>query len=74
MNDASVKRIDQHLLTTAMIERAAADKRVCAVVVWSTRFGRDLPGLPAALRRDGLEIAHTYGGLRALWLRPNCNP
>jgi len=74
MNDASVKRIDQHLLTTAMIERAARDPRLCAVVVWSPRFGRDLPGLPDALRRDGLEIAHTYGGLKALWLRPHCNP
>jgi len=41
--------------------------------VWSPRFGRDLPGLPDALRRDGLEIAHTYGGLKALWLRPHCN-
>jgi len=74
MNDASVKRIDQHLLTTAMIERAAAAKNVCAVVVWSPRFGRDLPGLPAALRRDGLVVAHTYGGLRKLWLRPACRP
>ena len=74
MNDASVKRIDQHLLTTAMVAEAAASKKVCAVVVWSPRFGRDLPGLPAELRRDGLEIAHTYGGLRTLWLRPECKP
>ena len=29
------------------------------MVVWSPRFGRDLPGLPAALRADGLEVAHT---------------
>ncbi len=74
MNDASVKRIDQDLLTTKMVGDAAADPRVCAVVVWSTRFGRDLPGLPAALRRSGLEIAHSYGGVRRLWLRPNCRP
>ncbi len=72
MNDASVKRIDQHLLTTAMLGKAATDPHVCAVVVWSTRFGRDLPGLPAALRGAGLEIAHTYGGVKALWLRPGC--
>ena len=72
MNDASVKRIDQHLLTTAMVGDAASDPQVCAVVVWSDRFGRDLPGLPAALRRAGLEVAHTYGGVRALWLRPTC--
>jgi hypothetical protein len=74
MNDASVKRIDQHLLTTAMIEHAADNPKLCAVVVWSARFGRDLPGLPEALRHDGLEIAHTYGGLKTLWLRPVCRP
>jgi hypothetical protein len=74
MNDASVKRIDQHLLTTAMVAHAAADSRVCAVVVWSARFGSDLPGLPAALEHDGLRVAHTYGGRRALWLRPACRP
>jgi hypothetical protein len=76
MNDPSVKRIDQHLLTTASVARAAADPRVCAVVVWSSRFGRRLPGLPAALRRAGLVRADTYGGIRALWLRPSayCGP
>lgn len=72
MNDASVKRIDQHLLTTASVSHAASDPHVCAVVVWSARFGRDLPGLPAALRRAGLARADTYGGVRSLWLRPSC--
>ena len=53
LNDPSVKRIDQHLLTTDMVADAARDPDVCAVVVWSDRFGRDLPGLPdrAARRR-----------------------
>jgi 4-amino-4-deoxy-L-arabinose transferase-like glycosyltransferase len=74
MNDPSVKRIDQHLLTTASVARAASDPRLCAVVVWSSRFGRDLPGLPAALRRAGLVRADTYRGVRALWLRSPCNP
>lgn len=74
MNDTSVKRIDQHLLTTASVARAAADPRVCAVVVWSSRFGRDLPGLPVALRRAGLVPADRYGGGRVLWLRPTCDP
>lgn len=74
LNDPSVKRIDQHLLTTAMVARAARNPAVCAVVVWSTRFGRDLPGLPDALREAGLAKRVTYGGDRALWLRPNCHP
>ena len=74
MNDASVKRIDQHLLTTKMVGDAATDPRVCAVVAWSARFGKDLPGLPAALRRAGLVRADTYPGGRALWLRPTCRP
>lgn len=74
LNDPSVKRIDQHLLTTPMIATAVRDHAVCAVVVWSPRFGRDLPGLPAALRAGGLEVAQQWSGNRALWLRPNCTP
>lgn len=70
MNDASVKRIDQHLLTTASVGHAAADPKVCAVMIWSSRFGRDLPGLTAALEADGLQRVYRYGGLRTLWLRP----
>jgi len=73
MNDASAKRIAQHLLTTASVARAASDPRVCAVVVWTTRFSRDLPGLPAALRRAGLVPADRYPHDRVLWLRPRCS-
>jgi hypothetical protein len=73
MNDTSVKRIDQHLLTTKSIAHSlATDPHACAVVVWSTRFGRDLPGFPAALRAEGFEQAHTYTHNRALWLREPC--
>ena len=69
-----MKRIDQDLLTTDMVADAARDPAVCAVVVWSHRFGRDLPGLPDALRAAGLEVARTWPRDRALWLRPHCNP
>jgi hypothetical protein len=72
MNDTSQKRIDQHLLTTATVARAAADPRVCAVVVWTKRFGSDLPGLPLALRRAGLIPADRYPQDRRLWIRPTC--
>ena len=71
MNDASVKRIDQHLLTTA--DGRARGRGPSACARWSCgRRGSaaTCPGLPAALRRDGLVVAHTYGGLRTLWLRP----
>jgi hypothetical protein len=74
MNDTSQKRIDQHMLTTASVSRAAADPRVCAVVVWTDRFARELPGLPAALRRVGLVPADSYPHDRRLWLRPTCPP
>ena len=73
LNDPSVKRIDQGLLTTDMVADAAADRRVCAVVVWSARFARDLPGLADRLRADGL-VPQSFGGDRVLWLRPNCRP
>jgi len=73
LNDPSVKRIDQGLLTTDMVADAAADPRVCAVVVWSARFARDLPGLADRLRADGL-LPQSFGGDRVLWLRPSCRP
>jgi hypothetical protein len=73
LNDPSVKRIDQGLLTTDMVADAARDPRVCAVVVWSPRFAHDLPGLAGRLRADGLE-KRSFHGDRALWLRPDCRP
>ncbi len=74
--DASVLRIDEHLITTSVIRDAAASSRVCAVVVWTSRYGRDLPGLPAALRDDGYVITRRYGGIRAMWVKqtPRCTP
>jgi hypothetical protein len=72
MNDTSEKRIDQHLLTTASVSHAATDPQVCAVVVWTTRFASELPGLPAGLRRAGLVPADRYPHHRTLWLRPTC--
>jgi len=73
LNDPSIKRIDQGSLTTDMVADAAADPRVCAVVVWSPRFARELPGLPDRLAVAGLE-PRSFGGDRTLWLRPDCRP
>ena len=67
--DGSVLRIDEHLVTTTTVARAAADPRVCAVVVWTSRYVNHLPGLPAALTNDGYTITHRYRGGRAFWLK-----
>jgi hypothetical protein len=71
MNDTSQKQIDQHLITTETVARAASDPRVCAVVVWTPRFAH-LPGLPVALRRANLIPADRYSEDRRLWLKRGC--
>lgn len=72
--DGSVLRILEHLVTTPVVARAASDPRVCAVVVWSTRYGRDLPGLPNALDQGGYTVEQRYGGVRTYWRKhsPRC--
>ena len=74
--DGSVLRIDEHLVTTPFVARAATDSRVCAVVVWTSRYGHDLPGLPAALSADGYVVTRRYGGVRAFWQKQaaDCGP
>ena len=65
--DGSVLRIDEHLVTTATVRAAAADPKVCIVLVWSDRWGEDLPGLPGALRHVGYTLEHHYGPNHDLW-------
>jgi 4-amino-4-deoxy-L-arabinose transferase-like glycosyltransferase len=74
--DGSILRIDEHLVTTTTVARAAAGPHVCAVVVWTSRYVDHLPGLPAALQRDGYAITHRYRGGRAFWLKQtaDCAP
>ncbi|MBV8949535.1 MAG: glycosyltransferase family 39 protein [Actinobacteria bacterium] len=71
--DASVLRIDSTRpglrLTSAVVAHGAADRSVCAVVVWSNRFGR-FSDLPARLQRVGYERAASYPGGRSVWTRP----
>lgn len=66
--DASILRIEQGRITAASVSRAAADPRVCAVLVWSHRFG----DLDLGPRLDGYEVTATYGGPRRLFVRPAC--
>jgi hypothetical protein len=71
--DGSVLRVLEHMVTTPVVARAAADPRVCAVLVWSTRYG-DLPRLGEALSTAGYTPADRFGGVRAYWLKrtPHC--
>jgi len=71
--DTSILRIDSGRITAASLTRAAADRHVCAVLVWSRRFG-DLHALPDGLRRLGYADARAYGGLKRLWRRADCAP
>jgi 4-amino-4-deoxy-L-arabinose transferase-like glycosyltransferase len=74
--DGSVLRIDEHLVTTPIVARAAGDPRVCAVVVWTSRYGSGLPGLPSALSADGYTITRRYSGARVFWQKQTaaCRP
>jgi hypothetical protein len=74
LNDASIKRIEEGMITTDVVADAAAEREVCAVAIWSNRYGRELPGLPAALEATGYVEAMTWGGERSLWLKPDCDP
>ncbi|MGQ0824787.1 MAG: ArnT family glycosyltransferase [Actinomycetota bacterium] len=74
LNDTSIKRIDQGQITTESVARAAARPSVCAVVVWSNRFGHELPGLSDALRAAGFDREAEYDDERALWLKRDCDP
>ncbi len=71
LNDNAQARIYQHLLTTQMVADGAAEPKTCAVVMWSRRFSRNLPGLRDALRTQGY-VQHVYGTDKELWLKPAC--
>jgi hypothetical protein len=74
LNDGSVKRIQQGNITTDVVAREAARDDVCAAVVWSFRWGSELPGLPEALRDLGYTPVARYTGPRTLWVKPSCRP
>lgn len=83
LDDASVKRIDQGMITTDFLAGAASARHVCAVAVWSYRYGARLPGLERALSDAGYEPAQRFSewkgpggerGRRTLWLKDGCSP
>jgi hypothetical protein len=68
--DTSILRIRSGRITTDSLVRAAAEKEVCAVLVWSSaRFG-SLSDLPARL--PGYRLARGYGGPKALYMKDPC--
>jgi 4-amino-4-deoxy-L-arabinose transferase-like glycosyltransferase len=71
-DDSSAKRIEQGQIMTAKLARAAAKPDVCAVLVWSSRYG-DLD-LGPRLTAAGYEITARYGGPRVLYEKRDCRP
>jgi hypothetical protein len=69
--DASILRIESGRLTADSLARAAADRRVCAVLIWSHRFA-DLGPLPDLLQQAGYSAGPGYGGVKTMWRRPGC--
>jgi hypothetical protein len=72
--DASIKRIEQGQITAASLASAAGDDDVCAVLVWSDRYGDELPSLPRRLRSEGYDVAARFGDARVLYERATCDP
>jgi hypothetical protein len=71
MVDTSVLRMESGRITAASLAEEAADPKVCAVLVWSSRFGR-FSQLPILL--TGYREAARYGGPRVLYVRAICSP
>ena len=69
--DTSILRIESGRLTGPKLARAARLDPVCAVLVWSSRFG-DLAALPKLLDDQGYQPVVRYGGPRVLYTRADC--
>jgi len=74
--DGSALLTDSGRVTADTIAEAAAADEVCAVVVWSDRFGQ-FDELPDLLADEGFEVTETFGDPdenRALYLKADCSP
>ena len=74
--DVSMKRFQQHQITTGIVGKAAADPRVCAVLVWSKDRLGSLTALPDRLAEEGYEVVERFPGdeARVLYARSDCSP
>lgn len=73
--DASILLVGSGRLTAEDVGRSASEPDVCAVVVWSSRFGA-MESLPALLDDLDFAVAQTFGddGDRVLYLKADCRP
>ncbi|HYV60930.1 MAG TPA: glycosyltransferase family 39 protein [Acidimicrobiia bacterium] len=71
-DDSSAKRIEQRQITADKLARTAAKPDVCAVLVWTSRYG-DLD-LDPRLAAAGYEVTAHYGGPRVLYEKRDCRP
>lgn len=74
--DGSALLTDSGRVTAEVIADAAAADAVCAVVVWSERFGQ-FSELPDLLAEEGFEVApvsEDFDDPRVLYLKPDCTP
>ena len=69
--DTSILRIESRRLTPPSLRSAAVITPVCAVLVWSHRFG-DMATLPALLEDRGYRATARYGGPKVLYVRDTC--
>jgi hypothetical protein len=72
--DASVLRIDAGRITADSLAEAAADPRVCAVVVWSGNRWGSFDELPALLAEAGYREALAVDDARRLYIKDGCSP
>jgi hypothetical protein len=70
--DTSILRIESRRLTAPALAQASVTGAVCAVLVWSHRFG-DLSTLPRLLGDHGYRPSARYGGPRVLYTRAGCS-
>lgn len=69
--DTSILRIESRRLTAPSLRSAAVISPVCAVLVWSHRFG-GMATLPALLEDRGYRATARYGGPKVLYVRDTC--
>jgi hypothetical protein len=69
--DTSIKRIQEKMVTPRTVAHGAALPQVCAVVVWSSRFG-NFSNLPHLLADEGYHVVAGYGGPRIVYEKRDC--
>jgi Dolichyl-phosphate-mannose-protein mannosyltransferase len=70
--DSSIKRIEQGHITAPKLAAAAAQRDVCAVLVWTRRYA-DFD-LGPRLGNVGYREVVRFGGSRVLYEKPDCRP